>query len=429
MKSTYWLTNGRVPRSLLIGEISNYLGDRYGLVGVHLLIKDGRIEAIVPHGWQEFGDIPQVNLNSGIVLPCFVDVHTHLDKGHIWARCPNPDGSFSSALSAVLGDYPHWNYGDIYKRMEFGLRCSYTHGTRAIRTHLDCPPELVRTVISVFQDLRQAWQGKIILQATALVTLDQYAGAYGEELADQMAEIGGILGGVAYMHPDLDQQLDRLLQLAKARNLGVDLHTDENGDPDSCTLWKTAQAVLRNQFTGQVTCGHCCSLSVQAPEQVARTIELVKTANIHIVSLPLCNLYLQDRQPNRTPYWRGITRIQELANHGVPVSLASDNCRDPFYAFGDHDLLQVFTLSVLIAHLDLNYNDWLPSVTSIPSQIMNLPTPALIGVGLPADLILFSARNYNELLSRPQTDRRLIRNGDFIEPALPSYQELDYLWS
>jgi hypothetical protein len=38
------------------------------------------------------------------VLPGFVDIHTHLDKGHIWPRRPNPDGTFMGALTAVLAD-------------------------------------------------------------------------------------------------------------------------------------------------------------------------------------------------------------------------------------------------------------------------------------------------------------------------------------
>ncbi len=36
----------------------------------------------------------QVALSGRIVLPLFVDVHTHIDKGHIWRRKRNPVGDF-----------------------------------------------------------------------------------------------------------------------------------------------------------------------------------------------------------------------------------------------------------------------------------------------------------------------------------------------
>ena len=39
-----------------------------------------------------------------MVLPCFTDMHTHLDKGHIWPRAANPDGTFMGALTTVAGD-------------------------------------------------------------------------------------------------------------------------------------------------------------------------------------------------------------------------------------------------------------------------------------------------------------------------------------
>ncbi|NJK52628.1 MAG: hypothetical protein HC936_06950 [Leptolyngbyaceae cyanobacterium SU_3_3] len=39
----------------------------------------------------------------------------------------------------------------------------------------------------------------------------------------------------------------------------------------------------------------------------------------------------------------------------------------------------------------------------------------------------FKARNYSELLSRSQHDRRVLRNGTAIDSTLPSYAELDDL--
>ena len=40
---------------------------------------------------------PRRRCAAGLVLPRFVDGHTHLDKGHILHRAPNPDGTFLGA--------------------------------------------------------------------------------------------------------------------------------------------------------------------------------------------------------------------------------------------------------------------------------------------------------------------------------------------
>lgn len=141
----------------------------------------------------------------------------------------------------------------------------------------------------------------------------------------------------------------------------------------------------------------------------------------------MCNLYLQDRQTNRTPRWRGVTLLKEIKQHGIPVAVASDNCRDPFYGFGDHDMLEVFTQAVRIAHLDMPYGDWSCAVTKTAANLIKLPNVGRIAVGLPADLIVFKGRSFSELLSRTQHDRIVLRNGHKIETTLPDYAELDDL--
>ncbi|WP_445174253.1 cytosine deaminase [Microcoleus sp.] len=436
--SNYLFRNGRVPASLLemksIAPSASTVattGTENNFCLVDLEIAAGAIAQITPAGTKPVpssGDIPVVDLQGGLVWPCFVDMHTHLDKGHIWERSPNPDGTFASAIEAVRADaQKNWNADDVYRRIEFGLKCSYAHGTKAIRTHIDSAGEQGTVSLEVFEALQAEWGDRLILQAVSLVSLDYFLTPAGEKLADRIAEIGGILGGVAYINPDLDKQLDRVFALAKERNLNLDFHTDENDDPDSVTLQQVAKTAIRNQFSGQIICGHCCSLAVQPSDLVTETLALVKAANISIVSLPMCNLYLQDRQSQATPRWRGVTLLHELKAAGIRVAVASDNCRDPFYGFGDHDVLEVFNMAVRIAHLDRPWGDWPCAVTKTPADLMGLPNLGRIAVGLPADLILFKARNFSELLSRAQGDRTVLREGIKIDTTLPDYRELDDL--
>ena len=430
--SNYLLKNGRVPQSLIEMPsiaLSASTDNNFCLVDVE--IAAGTIARITPAGTEHLfpiADIPIVDLCNGLILPCFVDMHTHLDKGHIWERSPNPDGTFASAIDTARADaQKNWNADDVYRRMEFGLKCSYAHGTTAIRTHIDATGEQGIVSLGVLEALQTEWGDRLILQAVSLVSLDYFLTPAGEKLASRIAQIGGILGGVVYMNPDLDKQLDRVFSLAQEHGLNLDFHTDENNDPESTTLRQVAKTAIRHKFSGQIICGHCCSLAVQPSDLVTETLELVKEANIGIVSLPMCNLYLQDRQSGRTPRWRGVTLLHELKAAGIPVAVASDNCRDPFYGFGDHDVLEVFNMAVRIAHLDMPYGDWLRTVTQTPAELMGLPNSGKIAVGLPADLILFKARNFSELLSRAQGDRTVLRQGVEIDTTLPDYRELDDL--
>jgi cytosine deaminase len=420
--NTYWLKNAHLPTSLIV-KADFKPQTREGLCLGDLQIDRGIIKQIIPASTETEG----IDLKKSLVLPCFIDLHTHLDKAHIWERSPNLEGKFHRALNITQKDGQGWLEEDIYRRMEFGLKCSYAHGTSAIRTHLDCFGDQADMRLKVWKNLQQQWRDKITLQAVSLVSLDYFLTRAGVALADKIAEGGGILGGVAYMHPEIDSQLDPVFTLAQERGLALDFHADENGDPHSTCLRKIAETALKHEFEGQIICGHCCSLTVQPLEVANQTIELVKQAGIAVVSLPLCNLYLQDRQGGQTPFWRGVTRVHELKQQGISVAFASDNCRDPFYGFGDHDMLEVFNQSVRIAHLDTPYGDWINSVTKTPADLLGLSKLGRIGVGLPADLIIFKARYFSELLSRPQSDRLVLRQGKQIDTILPDYAELDDL--
>lgn len=397
-----------------------------GLVRADLVIADGMVSAILPAGSAP-PEFAKSDLREGMIWPCFADVHTHLDKGHIWARNHNPDGTFMGAIEAVGVDRTaHWSAQDVRKRMEFSLRSAYAHGTSLIRTHLDSVAPQHRISFEVFAEVREAWKDKIALQAVALFAMDAMVDeAYFGDLLSVVRDTGGLLGGVTKMSPDLVWQLDTLFRAAANNGLDIDLHVDETDDPGAETLKAIAEAVLRNGFTGKVTAGHCCALARQDDGIAQRTVELVAKAGIAIISLPMCNAYLQDRYPGRTPRWRGVTLFKELAAAGVATAVASDNTRDPFYAYGDLDAVEVFREAVRILHLDHPLDTAARVVTTSPAEIAGRPDMGRIAVGRPADLVLFSARRWSEFLSRPQSDRVVLRRGKVIDRSLPDYRELD----
>jgi cytosine/creatinine deaminase len=433
--STHRFARANVPAVLLEAGALTANASPDGLATVDLDIRDGRIERITPScGGQAPG---AVDLDHSQVWPAFVDMHTHLDKGHILPRATNPDGTGFGAVRAVGADRPvHWSANDVRRRFEFGLRCSYAHGTAALRTHLDCEPPQAEISWPVFAELRSAWTGRIDLQGVGKLPLELYPTEYGRRFAAMVAEHGGVLGGVTRIAglgpkeaaPHVETALAALFTLAEHHTLDIDLHVDESGDPEAQTLGQVARAALRHRFQGQVSCGHCCSLAVQPMPIVDEVLDLCAQAGLAVVTLPMINQYLQGRAGGATPRWRGVTLIHELARRGVPAATASDNCRDPFFAFGDHDMLEVYNQSVRIAHLDLPFGPWPAAATSVPARLMGLGHRGTLRAGAPADLVLFRARTMSELLARPQAERVVLRAGQPINTSLPDHRELDDLF-
>lgn len=426
------IANAAIPAHLVDGSPTRPT-DTTGLIRVDLILEHGKIAHIASPGFQTAG--VRFDLDGGMILPPFADLHTHLDKGQIWPRALNHDGTLETARARVRADtIANWRREDVEARFEFSLRCAYAHGSNAIRTHIDCfVPGQAEISFDVFRRLREKWAGRIEVQAVALVSTDLYDSPENALVIDVVEKSEGILGGITFRLDEsedprlLDGRLDRLFALAASRGLAVDLHVDENGSPSSNTLAQIAKAVLRNKFKAPVVCGHCCSLSAQNDAVANNTINLVKEAGIRIVSLPLVNQYLQGRITNGTPRWRGIPLLRELLAAGVPVSLASDNCRDSYHAFGDLDLLDVFGAAVRIGHLEGNMSEWAGAITRTPASIIETGGRGVIRVGGSADFQVFSGRSFSEVLGRRRSDRIVIRNGQAISEKLPDFRELDHL--
>jgi cytosine/creatinine deaminase len=427
-----WLANARVPACFLADAETAAPTDAEGIVRADLLIDEGRIARIETAAPSSAGAEGVVDLGGRQVWPTLIDVHTHLDKGHTVERAPNANGTFHNARLAAIADRPSRTHEDLVRRMTFGVRCAYAHGVSAIRTHLDSYPDSAERVWAALADVRTLWAGKVDLQAVSLCPIDLLQDAFGDRQAALVAEHRGLLGAVTrgsvgnHGAPlaDIDAMLDRLFALAARHNLGVDLHVDESGDPAAATLPHVARATIRHGYQGRVACGHCCSLAVQPEGEALRTLDLLAEARIAVISLPTVNMYLQDRTGGRTPRWRGVTLIHEMRARGITVAVAGDNCRDSFYAYGDHDMVDTFRQAVRILHLDHPLTGAPALVGPGPAAIAGLAGHGRLVVGAPARLIVFNARTLNELISRPQSDRVVIERGHRMIDAPPDYAEL-----
>src|SRR4051794_28149879 len=424
--TAYRLANARVP-VCLVADSAHLKPDADGLAPCDIVIDNGRIATIGPavqDGLQRF------DLLNGIVLPRLVDVHTHIDKGHIWHRAPNPDGTHMGARIAVMADRDaNWSRDDVARRMDFALRCAFAHGTGALRTHIDSYPKQTPISWPLFAEMREHWKGRIALQAVSLCPIDVANDeAVFRDLVAAVAKHGGILGGLTFMgeapNAKTGAMLDKVFQAASANGLDLDFHVDESDSPHARSLGQITDAALRHKFKGRIVAGHCCSLTLAEDNERATIIAKVAEAGIAIVSLPMCNMYLQDRTAGRTPRWRGVAPLHELDAAGVAVMVASDNTRDPFYAYGDLDMLEVYREATRILHFDHSARPWLKIIAATPGEVMGLPHGRM-AVGAPAGLVVTRARTMNELLSRPQTDRVVLCAGKQVDRALPDYRELD----
>lgn len=364
---------------------------------VDITVADGRIAAITPSSG---GD-------GGLVTPLFADAHVHLDKTYTVERLNGPVNGLFDAIALMEEDMRQWTVDDIRSRAGRALEAAYLNGVRVLRSHVDWPEPEAPIAWPVLNELKHEWKGRVELQLAALAPADLLPDG-GERIAERVRRDRGVFGAFFYRNADLPSKVDVAFKLARRHDLALDFHVDEGLDIEADGFSEIIAATRRAGMAGRVLCGHGCSLSLHDDDRLARTLAAGAEAGVALVALPTTNLYLQDRNGGRSPRRRGVAPVLEARKAGVEVLLGVDNCRDAFYPFGDYDPLAILRLAVLACHVDPR--DWLDSITTRPAAHCGLPT-ASVAVGERADFIWFDAADLNDLVSRPNAERIVYRNG------------------
>ncbi|MBB3180539.1 amidohydrolase family protein [Variovorax sp. Sphag1AA] len=357
---------------------------------------------------------PSTQAARGTLLSGLVDAHAHIDKNYTVREVGAAEGDLFAAITRMAAHRAGWTVDALRDRMTRALDDAWRSGTRALRTHLDWGDAYAPASLAVFEELREAWRGRIELQFVALTPLDLFADVEaGARIARTVKRADGVLGAFVYRNEGIVHKLGRVFDLAQEHGLALDFHVDEGLDAQATGLRTIAQLAIARGLTGRVTCGHACSLSVQDDAAAHDTLALCAQAGIHLIALPTTNLYLQGAW-DRTPLQRGITRIREAASLGVRASLATDNVQDAFYPYGTYDLIETFGLGVQMAHL-APASDWLDAITVSPARALRLAWDGRIAPGCPADLVLLAAADEYELLDPRGRRRTVIRAGRIVE--------------
>ena len=89
------------------------------------------------------------------------------------------------------------------------------------------------------------------------------------------------------------------------------------------------------------------------------------------------------------------------------------------------DMVEVYREATRILQLDHPFGDWPRAASATPAAAMGLADIGWLKPGAAADLLLFRARGMTELLSRPQADRVVLRDGAVLDAEPPDYRDLD----
>jgi cytosine deaminase len=357
-----------------------------------------------------------IDLSGHLLLPAFVEPHAHLDKAFLSERFANDAGDLMGAIVAMQQNRHFITYADTVKRAERAVRLMVRNGASAIRTHADTTTENGLMSVEALAEVRRRTADICDIQIVSLVSwpVTGAAGADSRTLLREALERGAdLVGGCPHLDDNPEGANETLLEIASEYQRGVDLHTDENLDPQKNGLEDLARRVLASGFEYSVTASHCVSLGSQTLRRQDEIAELVAAANISVVALPHTNLFLQGREHQQSMP-RAITAVKALKARNVNVCAGADNLQDPFNPMGRGDPLETASLMVMLAHLLPHQG--LDVVSANARQALGLP-PVLVESGSIADLVAIKVKSVREALAFGPPERIVLHRGLVVSPT------------
>ena len=315
-------------------------------------VRQGRIVAVEPGIDAEAEEV--IDATGDLVSPPFVDPHFHMDATLSYGLPRvNASGTLLEGI-ALWGELRETATVDAM--VERALRyCDWavSLGLLAIRTHVDTTPDHGRGVEAMLE-VRRRVAPYLDLQLVAFPQDGLFRAPNGERNLLTALDAGvDVVGGIPHFERTMAEgaaSVERLCRIAADRGLPVDLHCDETDDPVSRHVETLAREASRHGLGGRVAGSHLTSMHSMDGYYVSKLLPLMAEAGVAAIPNPLINIVLQGRHDGY-PKRRGLTRVREMREVGIPVGWGQDCVRDPWYPLGTGDMLDVAFMGLHVAQM------------------------------------------------------------------------------
>ncbi len=389
---------------------------------VDIAIKDGLIAAIAP----QIGEPADMEICVGgkLASPPFVESHIHLDSA-LSAGEPrlNASGTLFEGIEIWGERKQSLSLTDVKKRAKETLKLQASQGVLFVRTHADVSePSL--TALQGLLEVREEVKDWIAVQVVAFPQDGIYGKPENEALLEEALEMGAdAVGGIPhyeFTREDGVRSVHRIFELAEKYDRLIDIHCDEIDDDQSRFLEVVAACAIRTGMGARVTASHTTAFGSYNSAYAYKLMGLLERSQINFIANPLINITLQGRT-DTYPKRRGVTRVKELWQRGLNVSLGHDCVRDPWYSLGTGNMLDVAYMAVHVCQMTgtAEINACYDMVTSHGAGTLQLENYG-IEVGKPASLIVLDAESRYDAIRRRPTVRYAISRGKLlVETEVP----------
>ena len=389
---------------------------------VNAVTADGRnidldIEGKLIRSVQDHGSMPDpvsdtetLDASGYVILPPFVDAHTHLDKttvGMPWN------------VNALPPYLPAWVENERKNRTSIGidpyrqacrlLERDLAYGTISIRSHVDIDLEHGLTLLDGVLQAREDYKDRLHVELVAFPQSGLLARPGTFELMKEALEMGAdLVGGIDPANIDRDPKggVDAIFRLAELSGKPVDIHLHEPGHLGAFTMQLIIERTRAAGMEGRVTISHAFCLGYPEPGLAEPLIESLHDAGISVVT-------------GGQAYIKYVPSVLQLMEAGVLVCGANDNVRDLWSPYGTGDMLE---RAMLIAMRNgLRRDDQLLQILKICTEngakLTGLENYG-IEEGCDASFVLVKAETAAECVAQAPKERVIFNHGRRYESGL-----------
>jgi len=392
---------------------------------VDIGIKDGKI-AVIATTLSEGAGV-ELDAQGQLVSPPFVESHIHLDSA-LTAGEPrwNQSGTLFEGIQIWGERKQNLTLADVKTRAIATLKQQAAQGVLFVRTHADVSePQLI--ALQALLEVKEEVKDWITLQVVAFPQDGIYSKPENATLLEAALKLGAdVVGGIPHYEltrEDGVRSVHRVFELAQQYDRLIDIHCDEIDDEQSRFLEVVAACAIRTGLGSRVTASHTTAFGSYNNAYAYKLMSFLQRTQINFIANPLINITLQGRT-DTYPKRRGVTRVKELWQQGLNISLGHDCVQDPWYSLGTGNMLDVAFMGVHVCQMTgmAEINACYDMVTVNGAKTLHLDDYG-VEVGKPANLIVLDASDRFDAIRRRAVACNVISQGKLLARTTPDSTE------
>lgn len=296
---------------------------------VDVLVRGGRILQVGP-GLEADSAVAREDGGGALLLPAFIEGHTHLDKttwGSAWYV-----NKVGPSLTDRIDNERKWraDTGHDAASHSRALALAFLRaGATRIRTHVDIDTEAGLKHLDGVHATRQELAGRVEIQTVAFPQSGLLARPGTAELLDRALAGGAdVLGGLDPCAIDRDpvKSLDVLFGLADRHGKPLDIHLHEPGELGAFTLELILDRIQALDMKGKVVISHAFCLGGVDARRLDGLLRRLALLDVALLTT--------------APASRPVPAVRACREAGVTIFGGNDGIRDTWTPYGSPDMLE-----------------------------------------------------------------------------------------